>query len=141
MIFRATQKRKAPAVVIVSLIDVLMVVLIFLVITTTFKDRLPVIQFDAPIARNTDGTVVPGSEPLVVTIREQAPHLRLDNKSKTIQELGEIFRERKGRNPAVTLTIKADKNAPYGEVVSVTDQARSAGITNIYSVVKLPVDR
>ena len=141
MKFRATHKRKAPSIIIVSLIDVLMVVLIFLVITTTFKDRLLVIQFDAPTAWNTDGSVMPGGDPLVVTVREQAPHLRLNDKSKTIQELREIFQERKDRNPAVTLTIKADKKAPYGEVVSVTDQARSAGITNIYSVVKLPADR
>lgn len=141
MKFRAAKKRKTPSVIIVSLIDVLMVVLIFLVITTTFKDRLPVLRFDAPTARNPDGTVAPTGNRLIVTIRETAPHLRLNDQSRTIDELAVIFRHRTLENPAVALTIQADKQAPYGEVVKVTDEARSAGITNIVSVVKLPVDR
>ena len=41
MQFRANKKRSAPSVIIVSLIDVLMVVLIFLVVSTTFKERVP----------------------------------------------------------------------------------------------------
>ena len=141
MKFRAANKRKTPSIIIVSLIDVLMVVLIFLVLTTTFKDRLPVIKINATSARNIDGTMVASGDRLIVTIREQAPYLRLGDKSRTIQELSEAFKAGQGRNPSVTLIIKADKNAPYGEVISVADHARSAGITNIVSVVKLPADR
>ena len=51
MQFRARHRRSAPSVIIISLIDVLMVVLIFLVVSTTFKDRLPAIDLALPDSR------------------------------------------------------------------------------------------
>ena len=118
-----------------------MVVLIFLVVSTTFKKRLPAISLSLPTARNAGNTVISSSQPLVVSIRARAPHLRLNNKSITINELVGIFQTRKARNPSVTLTIQADKDAPFGEVVGVRDVARSAGITSIHAQVRIPADR
>ncbi len=141
MKFRNKTKRNAPSIIIVSLIDVLMVVLIFLVVSTTFKERLPAISLSLPTARNAGSTVVSSSEPLILSIRARAPHLRLNNKSITINELAGIFETQKAKNPSITLTIQADKDAPFGEVVSVRDEARGAGITNIHAQVRIPVDR
>ena len=141
MKFHHKTKRNAPSIIIVSLIDVLMVVLIFLVVSTTFKKRLPAISLSLPTARNAGNTVISSSQPLVVSIRARAPHLRLNNKSITINELVGIFQTRKARNPSVTLTIQADKDAPFGEVVGVRDVARSAGITSIHAQVRIPADR
>ncbi len=139
MKFRTTHKRKAPAVIIVSLIDVLMVVLIFLVITTTFKDRLPV--NNVPIVRNPDGSLAVLGDHLLVTIRDKAPYLRLNNKLVTIHQLSDKFKERQHQDANTTIVIKANKLAPYGQVVSVRDKARSAGIKKIYEVRQLPGDR
>ena len=141
MKFRNKTKRNAPSIIIVSLIDVLMVVLIFLVVSTTFKERLPAISLSLPTARNAGSTVVSSSEPLILSIRARAPHLRLNNKSITINELAGIFETQKAKNPSITLTIQADKDAPFGEVVSVRDEAHGAGITNIHAQVRIPVDR
>ena len=141
MKFQHKTKRNAPSIIIVSLIDVLMVVLIFLVVSTTFKERLPAISLSLPTARNAGSTVVSSSEPLIVSIRARAPHLRLNNQSITITELAGIFETQKAENPSITLTIQADKDAPFGEVVSVRDEAHSAGITNIHAQVRIPVER
>lgn len=139
MNFRGEKKRKAPSVIIVSLIDVLMVVLIFLVLSTTFKERLPI--NNVPVVRNPDGTVAPAGEHLIVTVRDRPPHLELESRSITIHELGDVFKQRHQRNTNTTLVIKANKLAPYGEVVSVRDEARSAGITKVYEVRQLPKNR
>ena len=92
MKFRQKTKRNAPSIIIVSLIDVLMVVLIFLVVSRTFKERLPVISLSLPTARNAGTMVASSSKPLVVSIRARAPHLRLNNQSITIIELVDIFK-------------------------------------------------
>jgi biopolymer transport protein ExbD len=134
-------KRNAPSIIIVSLIDVLMVVLIFLVVSTTFKERLPAISLSLPTARSAGNTVVFTHKSLIVSIRARAPHLRLNDRSITINELAGIFETRKAQNPLVTLTIQADKDAPFGKVISVRDEARSAGITNIHAQVRIPGDR
>ncbi len=141
MKFQHKTKRSAPSIIIVSLIDVLMVVLIFLVVSTTFKERLPTINFSLPTARNAGSSMASSSDPLVVSIAARAPYLQLNNKSITINELAGIFETRKAQNPSTTLTIQADKGAPFGEVVSVRDEAHSAGITNIHAQVRIPVDR
>ena len=141
MKFRQKIKRNAPSIIIVSLIDVLMVVLIFLVVSTTFKERLPAISLSLPTARNAGTTVASSGKALVVSIRARAPHLRLNNKSITINELTEILETRKAQNSSISLTIQADKDAPFGKVVSVRDEARGAGITYIHAQVIIPVDR
>jgi|TARA_B100000959_G_scaffold226001_1_gene240361 biopolymer transport protein ExbD len=140
MKFLRKTKRSAPSIIIVSLIDVLMVVLIFLVVSTTFKERLPAISLSLPAARNAGSTATPSIEPLIVSIRARAPHLRLNNKSITINELKNIFESRRTQKPSVSLIIRADKDAPFGKVVSVRDKARGAGITNIHAQVKIPTD-
>jgi len=141
MKFLHKTKRNTPSIIIVSLIDVLMVVLIFLVVSTTFKEQLPAISLSLPAARNAGNTVVSTSKSLIVSIRARAPHLRLNGRSITINELAGIFETRKAQNPSVTLTIQADKDAPFGKVISVRDEARGAGITNIHAQVRIPGDR
>lgn len=141
MKFRADKKRRAPSVIIVSLIDVLMVVLIFLVVSTTFKQRLPALELNLPTASNVGNSAMRQSEPLNVVIQAQTPHLQLNGTSITLFELRDIFSGRQKNDPGVLLNIQADKNSPFGQVVSVRDAARTAGITNIQAQVKLPADR
>ena len=44
MRFLPRKHRKPPTVIVVALIDVLMVVLIFMVVSTTFKNRPPCVS-------------------------------------------------------------------------------------------------
>ena len=141
MNFRTEKKRRAPSVIIVSLIDVLMVVLIFLVVSTTFKQRLPALELDLPTASNVQNSASRAGEPLSVTIRASEPHLHLNGSSITLYELRDVFAGRQKNDPGVLLNIQADKNAPFGHVVSVRDAAGGAGITNIQAQVKIPNER
>ena len=59
MQFRANKKRSAPSVIIVSLIDVLMVVLIFLVVSTTFKERVPALDLNLPASQHAGSAIIP----------------------------------------------------------------------------------
>ena len=141
MNFRPRKKRSTPGVIIVSLIDVLMVVLIFLVVTTTFKDRLPAVDLSLPATRHVDGAVQQDNGPLIINIRPYAPQLRLGENSVTLPELRRKFTAAQKDNPAVPLIIRADKQAPFGIVIDVRDAAHQAGITNINAQVKIPSGR
>ena len=141
MNFRPRKKRSTPGVIIVSLIDVLMVVLIFLVVTTTFKGRLPAVDLSLPATRHVDGAVQQDNEPLIINIRPDAPQLRLAGNSITLPELRRELAAAQKANPAVPLIIRADKQAPFGVVIDVRDAAHQAGITNINAQVKIPSGR
>ena len=140
MQFRPRQRRSAPPVIIISLIDVLMVVLIFLVVSTTFKDRLPVIDLALPDSRTQDLTAS-GDGPLSIQIKAKPPHWEINSKVVTTFEMERIFRAHAAKKPDVTLIIQSDKAAPFGAVVTARDTARVAGITNVSAQVKLPAER
>ena len=140
MQFRTRKRRSAPSVIIISLIDVLMVVLIFLVVSTTFKDRLPAINLALPDSRTQDLTAA-GDGPLTIQIKALPPHWQIADKVVTTFEMERIFRARAAEKPDVTLIIQSDKAAPFGAVVTARDTARVAGITNVSAQVKLPAER
>jgi biopolymer transport protein ExbD len=141
MHFRPRKKQSAPSVIIVSLIDVLMVVLIFLVISTTFKEPIPALDLSLPTSSQAGSSATETEEPLLVRIAKTAPYLQLNNKTVTLSELKDALFQRVSKKPTVSLTIQADEKAPFGEVVNVRDAAQEAGITNIHAQVKLPKKR
>ena len=44
----AVRKRRAPSIIIVSLVDILTILLIFFVVSTTFKKDQPEVQINLP---------------------------------------------------------------------------------------------
>ena len=106
MQFRPRQRRSTPPVIIISLIDVLMVVLIFLVVSTTFKDRLPAIDLSLPDSRTQDLTAA-GDGPLTLQIKALPPHWEIAGKVVTTFEMERIFRARATEKPEITLIIQS----------------------------------
>lgn len=135
MKFHQRPKRNTPSVIIVSLIDVLMVVLIFLLVTTTFKEFQASINLSIPEAAHSQTNTSP-TAPLIINITKTAPHLHLDNKPLPVTSLEAEFKKRFAANPRLTLSIRADNDAPFGQIVKVRDAAHSAGITSIEAYVK-----
>ena len=129
MRFLIRKKHQPPAVIIVALIDVLIVVLIFLMVTTTFKKPLAALKLALPESRQ--ATKVGASEipPVVITI-EKDGGLRYgqDAKPVTLDELKTLVAAAVTQNPQLDLTLNADKNAPFGQIVKVMDIARDANI-------------
>ena len=129
MRFSERKRRQPPAVIIVSLIDVLMVVLIFLMVTTTFKTQ-PSVRLTLPESKQQkDGAG--DQNVVVVTIAKVAPHLYLETIPVTYEKLQTELTARARRNPAVVMAIRADQDAPFGQIVKVMDAAKTAGIKNV----------
>jgi len=119
-------RRRTPSVIIVSLIDVLLVVLIFLMVTTTFKKAEPMLKLTLPESKQAK----PGASdaPLVVTIAQQEPYFYLGARPVTLERLQQELASSAARNPMISISIRADAKAPLEQVIKVMDAARAANI-------------
>src|SRR6266481_7000060 len=86
MRFRGKKQRRTPSVIIVSLIDVLLVVLIFLMVTTTFKKAEPMLKLALPESKQAK----PGAsdaKPFVIFVSTNAPYFYLGERPVTLDRL------------------------------------------------------
>jgi biopolymer transport protein ExbD len=128
MRFLIRKRRAAPAVIIVALIDVLIVLVIFLLVTTTFKQQ-PALRLTLPESTQALKSGPNDNPPLVVSIDAQGMfRVGNDGLPVTPDQLAGRFREAVGKNPQIQLAVRADKNAPWGKIVSIYDAASAAHI-------------
>ncbi len=139
MRFITRKANKPPSVIIVSLIDVLIVVLIFMMVATTFRQH-PALRRALPESRQ---AVKPGDtgDTVIITIAKEEPHLYLDRRPVTLEKLLTELKASTARNPRLSLSIRADTGAPFGEVVKVMDAAKEAGITVVNAFTKSPAQK
>jgi biopolymer transport protein ExbD len=129
MRFTTRKRRQAPAVIIISLIDILIVLLIFLMVTSTFK-QFPAVKLTLPEA----GAVKEGStatnQTLVVTISKSAPHFYLNTRPVTLTKLQEELIAAAARNTNAVVAVRGDKEAQWEQVIQVIQAANAAKIRN-----------
>ena len=137
MQFSTRKRRNPPSVIIVSLIDVLIVVLIFLMVASTFKQQQPALKLALPESKQTPK---PGSteDNLIITIAKQEPYLYLGTRPVTFDKLTEELKASAAKNPGVNLSIRADTDAPFGQIVKVMDASKAAGIRSVNAFTRPP---
>jgi biopolymer transport protein ExbD len=139
MQFKVHKRRQAPAVIIISLIDILIVLLIFMMVTTSFR-QTPALKLALPESKQPrQGTSSDAA--IIVTIGKTEPRFYLDTKLVTFPRLQEELVARAQKNPKVSLSIRADTEAPWGQVVRVIDAAKAANIHEINSFTKTPAQK
>ena len=128
MRFYLKKRSTAPTVIIVALIDVLIVLLIFLMVTTTFKQQ-PALRLALPESTQALKTGANENAPLVVAVdKEGNMRLGSDALPVTSDRLRAELITRGTQNPSLQLAIRADKNAPWGQIVKIMDAAKEAKI-------------
>ncbi len=136
MNFSGHKRRRAPSIIIVSLIDVLLVVLIFLMVTTAFKET-PAFKITLPETTQKAPTQgVQDAPPLIITITTNAPHFHLGRTPVTFDLLRTELIQRAKLNPRLVIAVRADDQAAYGNVVRVTEAAQVAQVREIRTFLK-----
>jgi biopolymer transport protein ExbD len=128
MQFSHRKRRSPPAVIIISLIDVLIVVLIFLMVTSTFKNQ-PMIKLVLPES----GQAKPASidqESLAITIAKDG-ELFLGTRPVSYEQLRQHVLASAQQNPGLTLSINGDASASYGVFIKMYDLAIEANVRNV----------
>ena len=136
MRFYIRKRRQAPAIISVALIDILIVLLIFLMVTTTFKQQ-PALKLALPESSQAQRTGAQESPPLVVSIDPKG-NLRLgaDARPVTAERLKVELVSAALKTPDLKLAISADKMAPFGQIVKVMDASKEAKIKIVNAFTK-----
>jgi biopolymer transport protein ExbD len=124
----AVRKRRAPAIIIVSLVDILTILLIFFVVTTTFKKDQPEVQINLPESK-TAKKLPAELEHAIVSI-DQNDEIKLDGRPMGAEELEGAVRNLPEDRKS-TLALQADKKASFGTIIKVMDALKLAGVRNL----------
>jgi biopolymer transport protein ExbD len=132
----ARKKRKPPFINIISLIDILVVLLIFYIVTTVFKKPQPVAKIHVPESNHTanEAQGVP-PDTLYLTIDKK---LFLEAEPIKIEDLADILKAKIKANPDYKIALKADEGVPFGTFIKVTDALSSCGITDLSTYMNKP---
>ena len=124
----AVRKRRAPSIIIVSLIDILVILLIFFVVSTTFKRDQPEVQINLPDSK-TSTKSSSELEHAIVSVNEK-DEVRLDGQVIAAEELEAAVRNLPPTRRA-SLALQADKKASFGTIIKVMDALKLAGVKNL----------
>ena len=115
-----------PQVIIVSLIDIFAILLIFVIVTTTFKREQPAVTIKLPESKTAVASNEP-TEPIVLTVTPEE-EIYLDSKKVSLEELKPALMQIIQSKPNQPLALNADTKAPFGTVIKVVDVLREAGV-------------
>jgi biopolymer transport protein ExbD len=135
-IFQPTKAQRPPAIRLINLVDVLFILLIFFIATTTFRASLPTaVKLVLPEAKTAEEVGREKVDRLNIAVGSDET-IYLDNKPVALSVLEKALRDAKEKNPKVQVQFSADKTVSYGTVVAIVDAARSAGIPDITAFTK-----
>lgn len=130
MNFHGSAHRDEPEINLIAFIDILLVVVIFLVLTTTYskytelKVNLPVADAEAPKQNPREVVVVVGADGRYAVNRRVLEGSSVELLTVALQENADAGRE-------TMVVISADAAAAHQSVINVMDAARRAGLVQI----------
>ncbi len=125
-----TRKKRSPQLIIVSLIDILAILLIFFIVSTTFRKDQPRLQINLPESQSAEVVAAEKLEPLILRVRS-AEEITLGPDPVALEALSAALRAARTASPDRQIAMQADREAPFGVVVKVLDALKQAGMKNI----------
>ena len=130
MNFRRGKQREEPEINLVPMIDVMLVILIFLMITTTYSKytelqiNLPTADSTKQLERSNEVTVVVSAQGQYVVNRSAVSFRSVDQLADELKRAAAALKE-----PVVV--ISADAAATHQAVIRVMEASRLAGLSQI----------
>ena len=137
MDFRRGSRREEPEMNLVPMIDVLLVIVIFLVVTTTYS-RFSELQINLPTAEATQSNERPNQINVAVSASGQYVIDKVALAASDANTISvELKRAARG-NPDPMIVINADANATHQSVINVMEAARLNGFNRITFTTQQP---
>ena len=130
MNFRRGRSREEPEINLIAMIDVLLVILIFLMVTTSYA-KFSELQINLPQAGG--DTVAETARPINVAI-DATEHYAINDHGlpySGVEALAASLKNAAGDQADPTIVINADAKAPHQSVINVMEAARLAGYGRI----------
>jgi biopolymer transport protein ExbD len=119
-------RRRRVTLDMTPLIDVVLMLVIFFMLTTTFV-LAPGIRVDLPQGRSVQRAHE--GDAIVIVTQEGTIYYR--DKKIDLNDLQAALQQAQQEQPGLRLVIKADQNARHGRVVEVMDMAKGVGIERL----------
>jgi biopolymer transport protein ExbD len=129
------KKRKSPGINITSLIDVMFILLIFFMISSSFIEQ-PGMKLELPASQSREVARV---ENLIIYISADG-RISLNENPVPIDSLGIALKTLVPKAAEKTLVIKADTAAHHGLVVHVMDIAKQSGLQKLVIGTRVEAD-
>ncbi|HTN28676.1 MAG TPA: biopolymer transporter ExbD [Burkholderiales bacterium] len=130
MNFRRGRQREEPEINLVPMIDVMLVILIFLMITTTYS-KYTELQINLPTADAEKQPQRPNEISVVVSAQGQYMINKAAVAFTSIDQLAQEMRRAGGNLKDPVVIISADAKATHQSVVRVMEASRAAGLSQI----------
>ena len=137
MNFQRGKEKEPLEINLVPMIDVMLVILIFLMITTTYSKytelqiNLPSARADRQVQRPNEVTVLVNAQGQYVVNRSPVPF-------RSIEQLADELRRAAAPLQEPVMVISADANATHQAVIRVMEAARVAGLAQITFTTQSP---
>jgi biopolymer transport protein ExbD len=130
MNFQRGRRHEELEMNLVPLIDVLLVIIIFLVVSATFA-RTSELQINLPTADANS----PQDKPQIITVEVDAGGRYMINGAEvigaTVESISNALSKANGSDKDPTIVINADAKSTHQSVVNVMEAARQANLTHI----------
>lgn len=134
MNFRRGHHRDEPEINLIPLIDVLLVILIFLMVTTSYQHYTEM-QVNLPVGQGDAAS----DKPLTVQVSIAADgRMSVDQHALAAGDEKGLLAVLQQARPDSVVIINADGKATHQSVVSVMEAARSAGLTRLTFTTQVP---
>lgn len=137
MNFQRGKKRDDPEINLIPLIDVLLVILIFLMVTTTYA-RFSELKINLPTSGGEQSLVKP--KQIEVTVDANGNY-QIDDKplaQASLNVLAQTLKQVAGNDTQSVLVINADAKATHQSVINVMEAARQVGLSRITFATQTP---
>lgn len=122
------KRRPVPMIPIVSLIDIMVILLIFFIATTTFKKDKTQVKITLPESKTLGGEAQVAEARVPISIDEKQK-IFLDGQPVELENLAEAITTLKAAKPGIKLELQADTTSALGVLVKVWDALREAGFS------------
>ena len=137
MNFRRGRTSDVPEINLIPLIDVLLVIIIFLMLTTTYS-KFSGLEINLPTAEASKPEEAPKEINVTLTAAGQVLVNKAPLASASVQSISEALRRAAGDLREPVVVINADAKANYQSVVDIMQAAQTAGYPRISFATQSP---
>jgi biopolymer transport protein ExbD len=124
--FRPAKKGRSLILNVTSLIDVMFLLLIFFMVTSTFRNQ-PAITLVLPRSATAAETV---DTPVILFLTSEG-EVFLNDSRVPLQDLPARLKELHAQSKDNRMVLRADEKASHGDVVSLIDTIKQSGFTRV----------
>ncbi len=137
MNFQRGRTREEPEINLIPMIDVLLVIIIFLMLTTTYA-KFSGLEINLPTAEANKQPEQPNEIEVAVTPAGQVLVNKSPLAAADVKSIAEALRRAAGDRPDPLIVINADAKATHQSVVDVMQAAQTAGYPHISFATQAP---